>query len=348
MKEDYLWDRAGKPDPEIQRLEQVLATFQYRPSAQDFPEIPAVEPTEHWYQRVWSLLRLHPVYAVSATVLMGVLIAFFAWMSSDRRMTYEVASLSGTPRVGSSRISDTGRLRVGQWLVTDAASRARIQVGEIGEVEVEPNTRVGLLRARDSEHRLSLEHGTIRAFILAPPRRFFVDTPSAQAVDLGCSYTLQVGDDGAGLLSVTAGWVAFEYHGHESFVPAGARCLTRPGNGPGTPYRDDASHAFSAALEKLDFECTTREMRNAALAEVLRDARKEDSLTLWHLLANADDAGRERVYERLAALLPPPAGVTREGVLKRDRRMLDLWWNQLGLGDTELWRLWEHPWSAQR
>jgi hypothetical protein len=38
--------------------------------------------------------------------------------------------------------------------------------------------------------------------IWAPPRLFFVDTPSAVAADLGCSYTLEVKDDGAGVLRV--------------------------------------------------------------------------------------------------------------------------------------------------
>jgi hypothetical protein len=30
MKDDYLWDRTGEPDPEIQQLEQVLGTLRYQ------------------------------------------------------------------------------------------------------------------------------------------------------------------------------------------------------------------------------------------------------------------------------------------------------------------------------
>src|SRR5262249_23471792 len=30
MNEDYLWDRSGPPDPEIERLEQTLAPLRYR------------------------------------------------------------------------------------------------------------------------------------------------------------------------------------------------------------------------------------------------------------------------------------------------------------------------------
>jgi hypothetical protein len=32
MNEDYLWDKSGEPDPEIQQLEEVLGTLRYRPT----------------------------------------------------------------------------------------------------------------------------------------------------------------------------------------------------------------------------------------------------------------------------------------------------------------------------
>ena len=65
------------------------------------------------------------------------------------------------------------------------------RVGEIGSVEVEPNTRLRVVAAQPGEHRLALERGEIRAKITAPPRLFFVETASGTAVDLGCEYKLR-------------------------------------------------------------------------------------------------------------------------------------------------------------
>jgi hypothetical protein len=31
MKEDYLWDRSGEPDPELQKLDEILGTLRYQP-----------------------------------------------------------------------------------------------------------------------------------------------------------------------------------------------------------------------------------------------------------------------------------------------------------------------------
>ncbi|MBC7931593.1 MAG: FecR domain-containing protein [Rubrivivax sp.] len=253
------------------------------------------------------------------------LVAGGAWFYvRSTRPTWDVARIEGSPRIDSDRIGERGQLAVGEWLETDSASRAEIAVANIGEVDVEPNTRVRLVTTRLTEHRLELARGTLHARIFAPPRLFFVNTPSAVAADLGCAYTLEVDDAGRSLLHVTSGYVALEAGERESIVPAGAACMTKPGTGPGTPFFEDASEEFVEALSKLDFEGD-----HSVLESLLAGARTRDTLTLWHLLSRVKGDERDRVYARLAALTPPPDGVTREGVMRLDRAMLDAWKVQL-------------------
>jgi predicted anti-sigma-YlaC factor YlaD len=259
----------------------------------------------------------------------------------------DVTRIDGAPRIGSKTVGDVEKLRVGEWLVTDDSSRAQISVGEIGYVQVDPGSRMRLVEAKADEHRLALASGRMQAFIYAPPRQFYVDTPSAVAVDLGCAYTLEVGDDGQGLLNVIGGWVAFEWQGRESFVPAMAMCVTRPRLGPGTPYFSDASEEFQNALALFDIAESGSDARSNALQTTLAKARKRDALTLWHLLARADGDDRLRVYNRLAELIPPPAQVTPEAVMRVDRAALDLWWEKLELGSAEWWRIWKGPVPSQ-
>ena len=237
---------------------------------------------------------------------------------------WRVTRLDGAPRIGSEHIANNGQLGVGEWLETDGSSRAQIAVGTIGNVDIDQNTRVRLLQTEPTEHRLELARGKMSARIWAPPRLFFVDTPSAVAADLGCAYTLEVDENGGSLLRVTSGWVALELKDRESIVPAGAACETQPGIGPGTPYFEDAPAAFREALRKIDFEHDV-----SALTSMLDQARPRDTLTLWHLLARVNGEDRVRVYEKMAAFVPPPPGVTREGVLRLDQQMLDTWKNEL-------------------
>jgi len=237
---------------------------------------------------------------------------------------WNVETLAGTPIAGSRTISQNGKLEVGQFLETDANSRARVQVANIGQVEIAPNSRVKLVRTESTEHRLSLERGVLQAKILAPPRLFIVDTPSAVAVDLGCEYTLEVDKAGNSRLHVTSGFVALERGGRESIVPAGAFCLTKRGKGLGTPFSEDASTEFQNALFKFDFENGSESVQT-----IIKESNVYDALTLWHLLSRVPKTEREKVFDALDSFVKLPKGATREGVLRLDKKMLDLWWKEV-------------------
>lgn len=270
-----------------------------------------------------------PQFAViAATVLICSVIAVIWYrrvnITAINRPFWQVTNLDGIPTIASKGFGNTGRLSVGQWLETDDKSRAQISVGSIGHVEIDPNTRVRLLETLPTEHRLELAEGRLSARIWAPPRLFFVDTPSAVAADLGCAYTLEVGRDGSSMLRVTSGWVELQLKDRESMVPAGAACETRPGIGPGTPYFEDCSTNFRNQLTAIDFG-EGPDTRSLALTNVLNESRPRDTLTLWHLLSRVDGADRVRVLEKIEIFVPLPAGVTREGILRLEPEMLARW-----------------------
>jgi hypothetical protein len=352
MKDDYLWDGSGEPDPEVQKLETLLGRYRHNQPAPEFDQVAVIRPVKprrSFFDLRWS----YQLGAVAAALVLALSVYFVARQRADRNLgpSWEVARLEGTPRVGWRSLgekSGPGKLGIGQTLVTDGSSRASITLDETGRVEVDADSRVRLVTNGPGHKRLSLERGTIHAVIWAPPGEFVVDTPSAVAVDLGCVYTLHVDDSGAGLLRTTMGWVGFKLNGHESFIPAGAVCKTRPKIGPGTPYMEDASESFQDALSRFDFESITPSERLALVGILLNDARKDDAMTLWHLLSRVSDADRPGVYDRLASLAPPPRGVTREGILRLDRTMLDTWWSSFGFGDIYLWRTYERDWSQPR
>ena len=288
----------------------------------------AIHSTQTRYQFGWRS-RL----AVAAVLLFVVALAGLWLMRSNvapptQLTAWDVQRIEGTPLIDSTGFDKTGRLAIGQWLETDGHSKAKIEVGTIGVVDIDPNTRVRLLQTLPTEHRLELVRGRMSARIWAPPRLFFVDTPSAVAADLGCAYTLEVDDSGATLLRVTSGWVALELKDRESMVPAGAACRTRPGIGPGTPYFENATQEFRDSLAQLDFDSEPSQ-RNSSLKTLLSHSRERDTLTLWHLLGRVNEGERGQIYEKMASFVPPPEGVTREGVINLDAKMLELWRDRL-------------------
>lgn len=339
----YLWDRSGTPDPEIQRLEGLLGRFRSDRVAPMFPE---VVRQKRWF----SQLRLFPALTAATAVVAIAVVGFLMQRKHTpaNEAGWDVSHVAGAPRIGSVKVSQregARRLDVGQVLETDHQSSVSIQSENVGQIEIDPGTRLRLLRMGAGVQQIALERGTIHARIWAPAGQFVVETPSATTVDLGCVYSLHVEDSGSALVRTSMGWVGFKLNGRESFIPAGAACSTRPKVGPGTPYFEDSSTAFRNALTRFDFEDSTPEQRAADIAILLKEARSRDALTLWHLLARVDQPQRRGVYDRLKTLAPPPTGVTRDGVLSLDQAMLDEWWNALGFDDISVWRHWERAWS---
>jgi hypothetical protein len=215
MSDEYLWDRTGAPDPEIERLEGLLGRFGYRR-----------KPRVHVMRR-WMAL------AASLVLLCGGV--YMAKRSIPTQWTTEGRQISE-----------------GQTMTTGATGELVLRSEFVGEVRLAPNSQLKMMRGGDEEQRLALQRGTMHALIWAPPARFSVDTPSARTIDLGCAYNLTVDGDGSGLVSVETGWVAFQAGSSESFIPAGAACRTRPRSGPGIPYFQDASEKLRAGLGQWD------------------------------------------------------------------------------------------------
>lgn len=264
--------------------------------------------------------RAWQIAASLILLLGGATIATWS-VATVRASRWSVAALTGTPSIGSAQLTGPSRLVAGDWLITDSVSSANVTVGRIGTTEVAPNSRLRLVSASPSNHRLALERGSIHAKISAPPRLFVVETPAATAIDLGCEYTLDVDANGASRLYVRLGWVALTDRSRQTLVPAGAIATTRPGVGVSIPYYEDANVAFRNAVLTLDEQPND----SAALATVITEARRRDALTLWHIIPRVNDARRASVVDRLATLVPMPPRVSRSDVLELDDSHLDRW-----------------------
>src|SRR5919108_4612507 len=189
MKDDYLWDGSGEPDPEVQKLENLLGRYRHDQPAPAFNQLAVERPTRRW--GFASLRFSFQIAAVAAVLLIGVttFLVIRARNASNSGPAWEIARIEGTPRVGWHSLSpnsETAKLKVGQTLVTDNTSRASITLDETGRIEVDPASRLRVVTSGPNRKRLSLERGTIHATIWAPPGEFVVDTPSAGGGGFGC------------------------------------------------------------------------------------------------------------------------------------------------------------------
>jgi len=188
--------------------------------------------------------------------------------------------------------------------VIRARAPLRIETPSIGVVDVGAGATLRIV----SKRRLALDVGTIHARTTSPPGLFVVDTPSTQAVDLGCEYVLDVAPDRSGVLHVTEGWVELGDGFVQSLVPRGASATFTADGTLSPPVFDDASAEFKDAVRRRD------------VVGLAAAARPRDGLTLLNLMRRTYGDERRVLFERLAQLVPPPPSVTLDSI------RWDEWW----------------------
>lgn len=69
MNDDYLWNKTGQPDPEIQQLEEILGTLRYQPKPLVIPDDVRVPRRRNYF----------PLLAIAASILLAI-VAGSLWM----------------------------------------------------------------------------------------------------------------------------------------------------------------------------------------------------------------------------------------------------------------------------
>jgi hypothetical protein len=74
MEDNYLWDRSGEPDPEVQELEEILGTLRYQPRPLEIPVNVRVDRRRRFFP---------PMAIAAAMALLAILLGL--WVSFNRR-----------------------------------------------------------------------------------------------------------------------------------------------------------------------------------------------------------------------------------------------------------------------
>jgi hypothetical protein len=141
---DYLWDKTGEPDPEIQQLEEILGTLRYQPRPLEIPAGLHVGRERSFFRG----LRNHAAPLAIAATLAMLLLGLGLWLGLQRlqRSPQQVVKSPDTPQVRpesppnekqkpavavsspapeQKRIEESPRHRVNPFLFARNSKRAR-------------------------------------------------------------------------------------------------------------------------------------------------------------------------------------------------------------------------------
>ena len=336
--DDYLWDRSGTVDAEIAALERLLAPQRWRGDTRRQARAPLAgaraTTTRRRRTRRWQVAMA--AVATLALLAIGLVIWHGHRLDWPTQQPWQVARVEGEVRIDGRAAMGMTRLAPGAVLDT-GDGRVRLRAARIGEVVVGEGSRFRIVATGGGRHRTELQHGRLWARVWAPPGAFGVATPAGEMFDLGCEFVLDAREDGSGALTVRSGWVQVDNPWREVLVPEGARVEFDVGGRPGTPFDLGASDGFRMALRRLDAQADDMPADADAVRALVAATRAQDAISLLALLQARPQLADSPVFDRLAALMPADARVTRAALRERGGHALSPWWDALPYPRIKRW-----------
>ena len=119
MKEDYLWDRSGEPDAELQKLEEILGTLKYQPRPLRIPDDLQIGGQRRYFQP-FAIAAAIALFAV----VMGLWI-FFNRTNSAPPQTAEQKSPEVQKGVEAGPANNSGDKKGTEEVVSDRPENKR-------------------------------------------------------------------------------------------------------------------------------------------------------------------------------------------------------------------------------
>ncbi len=265
------------------------------------------------------------------SLLATSLIGYMLFTKSDTAF-WTVEKTAGSPFVGTGKISGTGLLSVGDWIITDDTSSAKLKLGLMGSMEVLPNSRIQLISLTSSEYRMGFYGGKIKVNTWSSPGMFVIETPTAKIVNLNGKFTADISSSGDGVINVSTGWVSLKWKNKRVLIPSGASCLTLVAKLPGIPFYNDADVQFKNDLKEIENGNNKKDF----IGDLLRRSRKKDVMTLWYLIPEVSINERLKIYTFISNYYPLPSNISLKGILNGNKIMLKKWWLTFNKNNQEV------------
>lgn len=240
-------------------------------------------------------------FASAAVILLIVSVTLISYSSKnvfsvEEMSNWKLISLKGGAFVNGVK---SDKVNIGDWIQTDSVSSVVLKIANVGDVSIEPNTKVRFIQSDGNISRIEVLYGTVNAST-SQADKFILQASNMKVQDKGGSYSFKVDDKGNGVIYVNNGIANVESGNKSAIVTDGKFCFYKPEYGIGVPFRKDASREFQNALFNYDFN-------NGGIQSVyyaVANAAPEDYTSLMNLIPRVDDKTRYLVLNKLGRLVP--------------------------------------------
>jgi ferredoxin-fold anticodon binding domain-containing protein len=266
----------------------------------------------------WRRILLLPI----ALIILGA--AYFIYDFQKRNSPWSIEKVSGEINI-NGKSTTVSQISQGETIYTSGDSRLFLLIPKVGKIELMPNTSIFLEKTKDENNEIKIEKGSIRVINSAEMPELSIDLSNASIYDKSGIFTLTVDQEKNGEVFVETGLVEIKTVEENIFVKEGYGCRIKNGNLPGLPYRIVAADSLKKEIRIFD-DAVDNE---STVQSIISLSGKEDVLTLLALIPRVSLQERQILFQTIANYFPPPFGVTRMGILKADKEMLYMWWEEM-------------------
>ncbi|MCK9279554.1 MAG: hypothetical protein M0P71_02940 [Melioribacteraceae bacterium] len=257
-------------------------------------------------------------------IIMSIGIGYGYFQFQRENSPWKIKSESGIYLIDGKE-STSAKFNVDNSLNTKNDSRVIINVPKTGTIRLEPNSSIKLLTARSGDNVISFKSGSLKIVTNSDLPDFKIKFTNFDLIDYGASYTVAFDDFNNINLVVEFGYVGLRKNDSEIFINENYSCKIINRKLVSTPFRTDAP------LEFIDLVLSYEKTKNTAelLDKISNKARPEDALTLLELLKKVSAVDRQILFQSISNFFPPPIGVTRNGIMRLEPDMLQMWWEEI-------------------
>jgi hypothetical protein len=255
-----------------------------------------------------------PVYRYSLIGIVCIVIFYFIYnFIFTRSEAWEVSKL----KFESTNAEPYAVLSDYDFVETGVYDRLEILVPEVGNILLEPNTKIQRL----SSNSFLLLKGEITAIKDGAKEFLNVLVPGASIKDffLGGQYKLSLSNSNLAKLEVIDGWVSVNQGNLESRVLPNHICEVTADSGMGLPFVNYSSIEFISAANRYCFSNNSSEEN---LISLLSKADASNAVSLWNLMWRTSLKQREIVMFTMFNLVGRPSDITDEGLKMLKKPMM--------------------------
>jgi hypothetical protein len=225
----------------------------------------------------------------------------------------------------NGKANNTGTISEGERLLSSDSSKAEILIPRSGSIVVDQNTTIILKKAKDGNNRITIEKGSVKIKNVSEEPDFAIDLRNSSVINRGGEVTVFVDEFENAKISVNSGSTEINYNNESYFLNEKYVCDIMDGKKPGTPYCSDAPDTLIHEIKDFDYN----NGGDNSIDNIISTARKSDMLTLLAIIPRSSQIKRVTLFQTITNHFPPPENVTRMGIIKAEKKMLHLWWEEI-------------------